>query len=511
MIKTIRLIMIMLLLQHVGFSQAREILKVREWREKNENRLLKEYLNFLSVPNIAADTVSLLKNADIIMEMLRTSGVQKVQLLKPVTKGAAPAVFGEVITPGAKQTIIFYAHYDGQPVNPANWYKGLDPFKPVLTNGPLGNSFQILPVPDAQTSIDPDWRIFGRGASDDKAGVMSIITAYQALVSSSQKPSVNIKFFFEGEEEAGSAHLGEIMETHRSLLGSDLWIMCDGPVHQSGRKSISFGVRGDANMELILYGPNKPLHSGHYGNWVRNPAWQLVQLMATMKNDKGEVTIKGYYDDVAPLSELEKKALREMPQVDEQMKKELGIVTTEMEGKSLYESYNFPSLNINGIRSADVGAMAANVIPVKASVVLDLRQVAGTDWQKQQQKVVEHIRSRGYYVTEKEPTEEERAKYPDIIQVIRKSGYNAQKTRMDLPVAEKLINAIQSTTAEKVVRVPTMGGSLPLFIFEQTLGATVITVPIANHDNNQHAENENIRIRNLWNGIETMASIMLMK
>jgi acetylornithine deacetylase/succinyl-diaminopimelate desuccinylase-like protein len=155
--------------------------------------------------------------------------------------------------------------------------------------------------------------------------------------------------------------------------------------------------------------------------------------------------------------------------------------------------------------------MAANVIPVKASVVLDLRQVAGTDWQKQQDKVVEHVRSKGYYVTEKEPTEEERLKYPDIIQVIRRSGYNAQKTRMDLPMAEKLYNAIQSTTADKVVRVPTMGGSLPLYIFERSLGATVITVPIANHDNNQHAENENIRIRNLWNGIETMASIMMIK
>ncbi|HLO82740.1 MAG TPA: M20/M25/M40 family metallo-hydrolase [Chitinophagaceae bacterium] len=509
--KSLPIIIIMLLVQHIVFSQAKETMKIREWRQKNENRLLKDYMNFLAVPNIAADTVSLLKNADIIMDMLRTSGVQNVQLLNPITKGAAPAVFGEVKTPGAKQTIIFYAHYDGQPVNPANWYKGLDPFRPVLTNGPLGDQFQVLPLPDLQTPIDPEWRIFGRGASDDKAGVMAIINAYQALVSTGQKPTVNIKFFFEGEEEAGSAHLGEILETYKLLLGSDLWIMCDGPVHQSGRKSISFGVRGDANMELIIYGPNKPLHSGHYGNWVRNPAWQLVQLLATMKNEKGEVTIKGYYDDVMPLSDLEKKALSEIPAVDEQMKKELGILATESEGRALYESYNLPSLNINGIRSADVGAMAANVIPVKASVALDLRQVAGTDWQKQQEKVIEHIRSKGYFVTEKEPTAEERSKYADIIQVLRKSGYNAQKTRMDLPVAEKLYNAVQSTTADKVVRVPTMGGSLPLFIFEKTLGATVITVPIANHDNNQHAENENIRIRNLWNGIETMAAIMMMK
>jgi acetylornithine deacetylase/succinyl-diaminopimelate desuccinylase-like protein len=498
------------MMQHIGLAQSKEILKIREWRQKNENRLLRDYMNFLSVPNIAADTVSLLKNAGMIMEMLKTSGVQNVQLLEPVTKGAAPAVFGEVKTPGAKQTVIFYAHYDGQPVNPANWYKGLDPFKPVLSNGPLGKGFSILALPDAQASIDPEWRIFGRGASDDKAGVMSIITAYQALIATGQKPSVNIKFFFEGEEEAGSPHLQEIMEKYRSLLGSDLWLICDGPVHQSGKKSIVFGVRGDANMELILYGPKKPLHSGHYGNWVSNPAWQLVQLLATMKNEKGEVTIKGFYDDVVPLSADEKSALAQIPPVEEQMKKELGIMESERQS-GLYETYNLPSLNINGIRSADVGSLAANVIPVKASVALDLRLVVGNDWIKQQDKVVEHVKAQGYHVIEKEPTDEDRSNYPKIIQVVRKSGYNAQKTRMDIPEARQVINAVQITTQDPVVKIPTAGGSLPLFLFEKYLGAKTISVPIANHDNNQHAENENIRIRNLWNGIETMASIMMMK
>jgi acetylornithine deacetylase/succinyl-diaminopimelate desuccinylase-like protein len=508
--RSLSLIIIFVMMQHIGLAQSKEILKIREWRQKNENRLLRDYMNFLSVPNIAADTASLLKNAGMIMEMLKTSGVQNVQLLEPVTKGAAPAVFGEVKTPGAKQTVIFYAHYDGQPVNPANWYKGLDPFKPVLSNGPLGKGFSILALPDAQASIDPEWRIFGRGASDDKAGVMSIITAYQALIATGQKPSVNIKFFFEGEEEAGSPHLQEIMEKYRSLLGSDLWLICDGPVHQSGKKSIVFGVRGDANMELILYGPKKPLHSGHYGNWVSNPAWQLVQLLATMKNEKGEVTIKGFYDDVVPLSADEKSALAQIPPVEDQMKKELGIMESERQS-GLYETYNLPSLNINGIRSADVGSLAANVIPVKASVALDLRLVVGNDWIKQQDKVVEHVKAQGYHVIEKEPTDEDRSNYPKIIQVVRKSGYNAQKTRMDIPEARQVINAVQITTQDPVVKIPTAGGSLPLFLFEKYLGAKTISVPIANHDNNQHAENENIRIRNLWNGIETMASIMMMK
>jgi acetylornithine deacetylase/succinyl-diaminopimelate desuccinylase-like protein len=141
-----------------------------------------------------------------------------------------------------------------------------------------------------------------------------------------------------------------------------------------------------------------------------------------------------------------------------------------------------------------VGSLAANVIPVKASVALDLRLVVGNDWKKQQDKVVEHVRAQGYHVTEREPTDEDRENHPKIIQVVRKSGYNAQKT-----------------TQDPVVKIPTAGGSLPLFLFEKYLAAKTISVPVANHDNNQHAENENIRIRNLWDGIETMASIMMMK
>lgn len=486
-------------------------MELRSWREKNENRLLSEYLSFLSIPNLASDTVSLAKNATTIMKMMEASGIDHVQQLRSPSPGVAPVVYGEVKTPGATETLVFYAHYDGQPVNPANWSTGLSPFVPTIGNGPLGDQFKILPVPDASTKINPDWRIFARGASDDKAGVMAILTAYRAMVASSLKPTVNIKFFFEGEEEAGSPHLQEIITAHKELLRSDLWIICDGPVHQSGRKSIVFGVRGDANMELTLFGAKKPLHSGHYGNWVSNPAWQLVQLLSSMKNEKGEVTIAGFYDDVIPLSKAEKDALANLPSIEEQMKMELGIKDPERASLSLYGSYNLPSLNINGIKSADVGSLSANVIPVKAVASLDLRLVAGNDWKRQQEKVISHIKSKGYHVVEKPPTDEEREKYARLIQVDMKKGYNAQKTRMDLPAAKKIISAVQTTTNDPLVLIPTAGGSLPLFLFEKYLGAVTITVPLANHDNNQHAENENIRIRNLWNGIETMASIMMMK
>lgn len=496
---------------HFLFAQTADVLKIRKYREANEHRIMTEFVSLLSIPNVTNDSANIRKNADFIMQAMNARGIGKVQLLYPSTAKAFPAVYGEVITPGATQTIIFYAHYDGQPVNAAQWAKGLEPFTPVLFNESLEKNGGKIDFPKANQPYNPQWRIYARGASDDKAGVMAIINAYDAVVKSGMKPTVNIKFFFEGEEEAGSDHLFEILQSHASLLQSDLWIICDGPVHQSGLKQVVFGVRGDAHVDVTVYGSKRPLHSGHYGNWAPNPAMMLSQLLASMKDKDGRVTIQDFYADVIPLTQFEQKALAAVPSVDEQMKNELGFLTREMKEFSLVEAINLPTLNINGIQSANVGKNASNVIPTTATAVLDLRLVAGNNWQRQQQKVVEHIKAQGYYVTEKEPTEEERRKHAKIAKVNLSSGYNAQKTSMDLPIAQKVIAAVQSTVKEKVVLMPTLGGSLPLFVFEQYLKAKTITVPIANHDNNQHAENENIRLLNFWNGIETFAALMMMK
>jgi acetylornithine deacetylase/succinyl-diaminopimelate desuccinylase-like protein len=317
------------------------------------------------------------------------------------------------------------------------------------------------------------------------------------------------KELFEGEEEAGSDHLYEILEKYKPLLQSDLWVICDGPVHQSGKKLVVFGVRGDTHLELTTFGPLRPLHSGHYGNWAPNPAMELAQLLSTMKDQNGKVTIKGFYEDVMPLSAMEKAAIKAIPSVEAQLKNELGFLNEESSNRGLTASINLPSLNINGLQSANVGKLSANVIPTKAIASIDLRLVAGNDWQRQQQKVINHIKSLGYYVTEKEPTIEERKHHPKIIQIVASGGYNAQKTPMDLPIAKIIIAALQATTSEQVILTPTSGGSLPLFVFEKYLNAKTISVPVANHDNNQHAENENIRLKNLFDGIETMAAIML--
>jgi acetylornithine deacetylase/succinyl-diaminopimelate desuccinylase-like protein len=509
--KSFLLFLLSFLICHSIMAQPPEPLAVRKFVSEHADKIIEEFSSFLALPNVAADPAGQLKNAEFIMVMMKKRGIQKVQLLHASTPGVPPAVYGEVIVPGAKQTLIFYAHYDGQPVNPAQWAKGLEPFQPKLFSEAIDHGGTNIPFPSNGT-YHKDWRIYARGASDDKAGINAILNAYDALVKSGLTPGCNIKFFFEGEEEAGSPHLQEILDKYKSLLQSDLWIICDGPIHQSGKKQVVLGVRGDTHLDLTVYASKRPLHSGHYGNWAPNPAMMLVELLASMKDETGRVTIEGFYDDVTPLSPSERKALHEVPSVDLQMKKELGISQVEMKGLTLSEAINLPSLNINGIQSGNVGKAASNQIPTYATSVIDLRLVLGNDWRRQQQKVIDHIKAEGYFVTNKEPTNEEREKYGKIIKVIRdEGGMNAQRTPMDLPIVQKVITAVKSTSKEQVVLQPTMGGSLPLYLFEKYLNAKTITIPIANHDNNQHAENENIRLGNLFEGIEVMASLMMIE
>jgi len=484
--------------------------QVRDFRKANEHRLLREFLNLLSVPNIASDNADIRKNAQLIMEMMKQRGLSP-RLLEAQTPNTPPAVFAELKTPGATRTLILYAHYDGQPTDPKQWSGSL-PWQPVFRSAALESGGQTISPPNATEAINPEWRIYGRSASDDKAGVMTILTAFEALKAKGITLTSNIKFFFEGEEEAGSPHLIEIIKANKELLEADAWIICDGPVHQSGKKQAVFGVRGDQNVDITVYGAKRPLHSGHYGNWSPNPASELALLLASMKDADGKVTIAGWYDDVEPLGELERKAIAEAPQYDPELKTQLGLARTEGGGKTLLELLNLPSLNINGFGSGDIGSLARNIIPTTATAVLDLRLVKGNDHKRQVQRLIDHVRKQGYFVIDRAPTNEERLQHSRIATIVaREGGYNAERTRMDLPISLAVIAAVQSTSDQPIVKLPTSGGSLPLSIITDNLKTVTITVPIANYDNNQHAENENLRLQNLWNGIETYAAVMTMK
>jgi acetylornithine deacetylase/succinyl-diaminopimelate desuccinylase-like protein len=238
---------------------------------------------------------------------------------------------------------------------------------------------------------------------------------------------------------------------------------------------------------------------------------RLAQLLAGMEDDKGNVLIKGFYDDAIPLTTEEKNAIAAVPDVSETLKKELGVAAPDGDGKPFLELLSMPSFNIQGFQSANTGKLAAAIIPATADAALDLRLVPGNDVQRQAQKVKDYVESKGYHIIDHDPTDQERAQFGHLIKVNILSGYNAQRTSMILPIAQSVIKAVQSTIDYPVLLKPMMGGSLPLYLFEKDLNTKTVVVPVVNYDNNQHAENENVQLKFLWEGIETMAAIMEMK
>lgn len=475
--------------------------KIRDWRAAHESQIIRELVEFLSIPNVASDRANIRRNAEKLVEVMARRGIS-ARLIE--TRGS-PLVFGELKVPGAARTIAFYAHYDGQPVDPSEWET--PPFEPALRDGPGG---RLIPFPRAGEKFDPEWRIYARSASDDKAPIVAMLAALDALRATGASPTSNLKFLFDGEEEAGSPHLEEAVRENADLLKADVWICADGPVHQSRRQSLYFGVRGIVTVNITVYGPRRPLHSGHYGNWAPNPAMRLAKLLASMKDDKGRVTIEGFYDDAEPLGAEERRALNQLPRNDAELMREFGIAQTENPDKSLAELINEPSLNISGLRSEHVGEQARTVIPAEATAALDLRLVKGMDPRRQLERLIAHIRKQGYLVVDREPTEEERLRHPLIARVTSRDGYPAARTPIGLPIAQRIISAVEAATGEKPLLLPTLGGSGPLSILHLATGAPQIGVPIVNHDNNQHSSNENLRIKNLWDGIEIFAALMAM-
>jgi acetylornithine deacetylase/succinyl-diaminopimelate desuccinylase-like protein len=488
-------------------APAQVVEQVRDYRLDNEDRIVRELAEFLAIPNVAGDTANIQKNAARLGEMLEARGME-THLLPITARG--PVVFGKLMTPEAKRTVIFYAHYDGQPVDAAAWTDG-KPFEPALRDAAIESGGKRIPFPE-QAAKQPavykdDWRIYARSSSDDKSPIVALLAALDALRAKRIPLSVNLKVIFEGEEEAGSTNLQRTLELHKNLLRADLLITADGPVHPSGRPLVFFGNRGDIGLDITVYGPVRALHSGHYGNWAPNPAMELSRLLASMKDANGRVLIDGYYDDAAPLTVLEREWLAKMPDNDAELEHELGIAKPEGAGEKLVELLQLPSLNVRGLSSAYVGERAQNVVPDKAEASIDARLVKGEDPRHKFEQIVGFIRQQGYFVTDREPTIDERRAHPLIAKVADEGGYRASRTPMDLPVSRALIQAVQDATSGRTVVAPGLGGSVPMYIFED-LGVPWIGVPIVNYDNHQHSSDENLRLGNLWNGIELYGAIL---
>ncbi len=493
----------LLLLPTPLLGQSAAIQAVREYGEAHEAEIVGELVRFLSLPNVADDLEAIRENAQALAGMLRRRGIEPLLL----ETGGAPYVFGERKSAGAERTVLFYAHYDGQPVDVERWV-GHAPFQPVLRDKPLEAGGSMIDFP-ADGRFGPEWRLYARSAADDKAPIIALLAGLDALAAAGLEPAVNLKFLFEGDEEAGSPHLAEVVDAHGELLHADLVVAADGPSDPSGLPTLYFGARGIVSAQITVYGPLRPLHSGHYGNWAPNPALRLAQLLASMKDPAtGKVLIAGFYDGMQELSDFERQALNTAPDDDAEQLRAFGIAQPEAAGRRL-ELINEPSLNVRGLSSGWVGSEARTVIPDLAVADIDLRLVKGIDARQQIQRLIAHVRGQGFEVVEEEPDLEARLRHPKLARVVFSDGYPAFRTSMDLSISQAIIGAVEDNTGRKAVKLPTLGGSVPLYVFTDILKVPTVGIPTVNHDNNQHGPNENLRLGHLWNGIEVLVAAML--
>jgi acetylornithine deacetylase/succinyl-diaminopimelate desuccinylase-like protein len=478
--------------------------QLRAYRAAHDVEILRELTDLLAIPNLASDSVDIRRNADHVRGMFERRGIASRLLESPA--GGPPVVYGELKTPGATRTVMLYAHYDGQPVDTTQWIS--PPWKPVLRDKLHTEGGREIPLPTAPGTVQGEWRLYARSSGDDKSPIVAMLTAVDALRAASTPLSVNVKFFFEGEEEAGSGHLRPLLERYADLLRADVWLFGDGPVHQSRRQQVVFGVRGVTGVELTVYGPARALHSGHYGNWAPNPIVLLSNLIASMRTDDGRITIAHFYDDVLPITAADRQALRSVPSVDSSLRTELLLAGTESSNAPLMERIMLPALNLRGIRGGQVGATASNTINTEARASIDFRLVPKQTPEHVRQLVEAHARAQGFWITDHDPTHDERRAHAKILRMQWESGYPATRTSMTLPVSRAVVQSVQEALGAPVITVPTLGGSLPMYEFAEVLKTPLVVLPIVNHDNNQHAANENLRLQNLFDGIDVYAGVL---
>lgn len=484
---------------YVSAGQTSE--QVSQWRQDHEQQIVDQFAELLSIPNVASDEANIRRNARHISQLLKDVGMS-VELLE--LEGSNPVVFAERKVPGATTTILIYVHYDGQPVNPDNWAS--DPWIPVMRTDMVENGGKQVPM---KAPFDPEWRIFARSAGDDKAPIIALRSALLALADAGIEPTVNLKIFMEGEEEAGSPNLRRMLEKHKDKLGADLWLFCDGPAHQSRRWQLVYGVRGTYGFNLTVYGPNRPLHSGHYGNWAPNPIMLLTDLIGSMRAANGDILVDGYSDQVQPLSPEELAAIAAAPRMDELLVSDLGIGEPET-NERLELAIARPAMNLRGIHGGDVGAKARNVIQPSASASIGLRLVPAQTPEYLRGVIERHIEAQGFHIIHDEPTADQRSEYRRLARIdwASSGGYPAYRAAFDQPLAMQISTILDKLSDRTLIQTPTMGGSLPLYVVEDVLDVPILILPIANHDNNQHGANENLRLQNLWDAIEIYAAVL---
>ena len=475
---------------------------VRSWRKSHELAIVGDFVTLLSMPDVATNVADVDRNADYIAGQLRARGFT-TQLLR-AEPGTPASVFAQLKVPGARRTVVYYAHYDGQPTGQKGWI--IPPFQPSMRTA-LPEAVAV-DWQHAQPPLNPDWRLFARAAGDDKASIQAMLSALDALKAAGIRPSVNLKLLYEGEEEQGSPHFSALVAQNLVLLKGDLLIMGDGPMHQSGRQMVNFGNRGITSLTLTVYGATRPLHDGHYGSWAPSPAVMMAHLIATLRDEDGHILIPHFYEDVAPVSDADRAALAAMPPVEDDLKHALGLARNVGPAR-LADGYLQPTLNVRAIHVGDEGPAAANAIATHADAALDFRLAPGETPQHTRELLESFLTAQGWFIVRSEPDLPTRLAHPRIVRVVwEKGGAVATKTALDLPASRAVVEAIARVVGYRPIELPIVGASSGMADIVAQLRVPMVGVSIANYDDNQHAENENLRLGNLWDGIEVYAGLV---
>jgi acetylornithine deacetylase/succinyl-diaminopimelate desuccinylase-like protein len=462
--------------------------RVRDHVNAHEKTIVAELLALLAIPNVAADRANIRRNAEHLKTLLTRHGLNG-EILE--TEGN-PLVYGAMNVPGATRTILLYCHYDGQPVDAGKWNQP-DPFRPVVRGE------------------GSDARIYARSASDDKAPIVALLAAIDALKASGLTPSSNLRVILDGEEEASSPSLVPAIARYKDKLGADLMVILDGPGHSSGRPTVAYGARGIVTLDLTVFGPKSGVHSGNYGNWMPNPAMRLAALLASMTDDEGRVKVAGYYDALVPLTPDERAMLDAVPDDTGPMLRAFGVAAGEKAFPKLQYALQSPTLNIRGLASAFVGAGARTIVPDRATAAIDLRLVKETPAADLVAKLRAHIEKQGYHMVDADPDDAARATYGRLARLEAVGpGMGAFRTSTSDPHVRALVAAITRTFGQPPVQLRTLGGSVPIVPFIDAVGFPAILLPIVNFDNNQHEENENLRLGAFFDGIVTIAAVLRM-
>jgi acetylornithine deacetylase/succinyl-diaminopimelate desuccinylase-like protein len=468
-----------------------------------------EYLELLRLPNVSAQAADIVRNARFLRTALERRGFA-VQLLD--NPAGRPVVLAQAAAADpTKPTVLFYAHYDGQPVIAAEWSQA-DPFEPVVRRRSGTDEWEDVGEKALVAQpLDHELRVFARSAADDKAPIMMLLTALDLLRGASREPAFNVKVLLDGEEEIGSPGLAGVIGADRAAFRADALVILDGPLHDSGRPTLVFGNRGLAQATLTVYGPRSPLHSGHYGNYVPNPALRLAALLATFKDEDGRVSIPGYYDGIE-LSAEDRAVLAAVGDDEQALQRRAGIARPERVGATYQESLQYPSLNVRGMAAAGIGASAANIVPSQATAEIDLRTTPEADGRRLFDLVRQHIARQGYRVLSGPPSDEDRAEYDKLASFVLNAAQAAARMPLDSDIGAWALSALASPNAPSPeippVRIRMMGGTVPTDVLVAALPVPFLLVPTVNADNNQHARDENLRVGNLVTGTETLYSLL---